>query len=219
MTAAWIALLLAQDSPAMSEAKALVREQGADGSWNGSLEETGRAAAALLVGRWTDRARDGMGDALRRALPWLAARQREDGLFIPDDPGANAWAALALVENYFWTGEERWKAPARRAAEAVLGMPASDEEGRVWQSEVLGVARAAELIPQAFDAEARPPADSAAGIFMSGPDRSRGTHRRSDHEAWRMEAARRLKEAPRSLRLFVVMPRNCWPCRNVFRND
>lgn len=218
-----LASLLAQDF-ILEDVAALARAQAADGSWATSLEETGRSLSALAAGGWTDLSRDevggvAMGDALRRGLTWLAARQREDGLFIPDDPGANAWAAFALVETYAWTSSARWKVSARRAAESILGMPAADEEARTLQAWVLGSARASGLLPRGVEPDPEPRVGSWAAALLSDPGNSGKRHRRSEHEAWRIATARLLKDAPRSLRLFVVMPRNCRACRNVFGND
>ncbi len=219
-----LAAALAQADSLMEDVAALLRAQDADGSWESSVEDTGRSLSALLAGGWTDVSREEIGGvvvggALRRGLAWLLARQRDDGLFIPDDPGANAWPAIALVECFNWTAADRWKAPARRAAEAILGMPAADETARVWQAWVLGSARAADLIPRRPEVEPSPPAGSWAAIFLGNPGIAGRKHRRSEHEAWRIETARRLKAAPRSLRLFVTMPRNCYPCRSPIQND
>jgi hypothetical protein len=219
-----LAVALVQADALLEEVAALLRAQAADGSWESSVEETGRSLSAMVAGGWTDLSREeiggiGVGSALRRGLTWLIRRQRDDGLFIPGDPGANAWPAFAVVESYAWTGVERWKASARRAAEAVQGMPAADEEARFGQILVLGSARWSDLIPRGIEADPTPRAGSWAAIFLGDPGNAGKNHRRSEHEAWRTATARLLKDAPRSLRLFVGMPRNCWPCRNVLRKD
>ncbi|HEX7896857.1 MAG TPA: hypothetical protein VF950_03805 [Planctomycetota bacterium] len=247
-----LAAVLAQADPGMDAVRALLKLRDADGSWNSRPGDRGRALVALLTGGWSQLSKDEidgvhMGDLIGLELARIAAAQRDDGLFYPEDPTANAWTALALTETYGLTGVKRWEPPARRAAEAVHGMPASDEDARFWQILVRVSAIGSRLAPKGPEP---PPLGDAArqlmvawwwrGVDLPHPafdllkaspveiyvrDLSLwgGSHRRSEHAAWRSRVNEVLggegTVERAAFRALVVQTRNCWPCRNVLEKD
>jgi len=207
------------------------RECGCAPAKRGDL---GRIVVTFLACGYSHLSRDEfagqkIGDVLLRLLPEIVAAQRDDGLFFPDDPTANAWMAYALTETVDATGEDRWKAPARRAAEAIQGLPASDVDALFWQSLVLCSAGLVRDLPAA------PEGDSPLEIARKDHRwvLSR-VHVREEHQGWKARAiapwpALRWKDGcgagswERSVEatsyLATVMGRMCWPCRAFGRGE
>lgn len=229
-----LAALLAQSSPSIDALAYLARhaERRDCGCAPARPADSGRIVVAFLACGYSHLSQDtyaglNFGDVLRRLLPRIAAAQRDDGLFFPDDPTANAWMAFALTETCDATGDERWKAPARRAAEAIQGMPATDEEALFWQSLVLRSAGLGPALPAA------PEGASARDLAMKDHRLvlARG-HDRQEHQEWRETAtapwrARQLQggcgagswgsSVESTSYLATVVGRGCWPCRSFGR--
>ena len=95
MIALALAALLAQGDPGMDAVRALLKLRGPAGSWDRKPGDRGRALVALLTGAWSELSKDEidgvpMGDLIGRELERIQAGQRDDGLFFPEDPAANA---------------------------------------------------------------------------------------------------------------------------------
>jgi hypothetical protein len=217
-----LAALLAQEP--LEALDYLLRHRDPEGLWErasatcrcpGSAAapgDTGRVVLAFLALGFSHLSKDAVGGTavgpvLDGALRFLAERQREDGAMYLADPTAHAWAALALSEAFSLTGSDRWRAPARRAAEFVQGMPAADEPTLLVQAAVRVSASSEHLVPKgpepALDMPlaraltaawwgrkgvAAPPVDP--GTATADDIRSadllywNADHRRRDHQAW-----------------------------------
>jgi hypothetical protein len=234
-----LAAVLAQEDPWSDALGFLVRHSAPRACSCVPLKpgDPGRIVVAFLANGYSDLSADriggeNVGKLLGRLLAGIAGAQRDDGLFFPDDPAANAWTAFALAETYGATGGERWKDPARRAAEAILGMPASDEDAVFLQALVLRSAFSGGLLPTRF--ELPPPGDDATPLGIAKTDHHFVHSRRHDrmaHVNWRRAVeklwfARQLKEGcgagswgnatEETSYLMTGFGRWCWPCRIVF---
>lgn len=145
-----LAALLAQADPPMEALAFLMRHRDPDGLWERAPSlcrcapatvtgNTSRVVLAFLSLGYSPLAKDEIADVqlgplLEEALSFLQKRQREDGALYLDDPTANAWAARALAEAYSLTGSKLWRDSAKRAAEFVLGMPATDDSSCLVQT-------------------------------------------------------------------------------------
>ena len=243
--------VLSQADPSRDAFRALLRLRDAEGSWSSERGDRGRALVAFFSAGWSDLSKEEiddipLGPLLGRELSRIEAGQRDDGLFFPDDPTANAWTALALTEAYGLTGSERRRLPARRAAEAVQGMPASDEGSLFWQYRVRASAHFAGLFDRGpeppplegplrrdavarwwggtFDAPLPDPLDRAAPEEIYLADLT--SARRSGHGAWQRKVvdvwSRRKEPAnleTAAFRALSLIPCNCYGCRSPFRKD
>ncbi|MCI0459118.1 MAG: hypothetical protein L0Z62_19345 [Gemmataceae bacterium] len=235
-----LAAVLAQENPRHDALSYLVRHHQARECTCAPLKpgDPGRIVSAFLANSYSDLSADEfegekIGAVLGRLLAGITAAQREDGLFYADDPAANAWMAFALTETYVLTGRPQWAAPARRAAEAIQGMPASDDVALFLQALVLQSAFSAKLIP--IRPELPPPGNATTALDIAMTDHhfalGRG-HRRQAHVDWRRELepawfARQLKDGCRSgawggsveetSYVITVLGRYCWACKTFGR--
>ena len=196
--------------------------------------DSGRIVVAFLACGFSHLSQDtfsgeNFGDVLRRLLPGIVAAQRDDGLFFPDDPSANAWMAFALSETFGLTGDQRYKAPARRAAEAIQGMPASDDDALFCQSLALRSASCEGLVPAGVKLPVAPGGTSPFEIAKTDHRfvLARG-HVRKEHQEWRAQAVAPWRGLQRkhgcgagswessvetTSYLATVLGRWCYPCR------
>lgn len=217
-----LAALLAQEP--LEALRYLVRHRDPEGRWErapvacrcpGPAAEpgdTGRVVLAFLALGYSDRSQDALdgtlvGPLLGDALRFLTGRQRKDGAVYPEDPTANAWAALVLAEAYSLTGSHPRREPARLAAEFVQGMPAADEPTLRVQAAVRVSASLEGLLPKGPEPVLDSPLARALAAARWGrkgvaaPRVDPGTatadeirladllywnagHRRRDHQAW-----------------------------------
>lgn len=159
----------------------------------------------------------------------MRAAQREDGLFFPDDPTANAWMAYFLVETFGMTADKSFERPARLASEAILGLPASDDASIFWQLIVLRAAEAAGLLPGSSPLPGASGAGSALEVARTEQRlRSARGHDRRTHQAWRWRAVKPWRAFQRkdgcgagswegsveaTSYLVPLFGRECWSCR------
>ena len=235
-----IATLLVQNEPLTDALSFLVRHQGprACACAPSRPGDAGRVVVALIAAAYSDLSADvhagkKIGAVVGELLTGIVASQRDDGLFFPNDPTANAWMAFALTEIYSATGNKRWEDPARRAAEVIQGMPASDEDALFLQALVLRSAALDELIPKGPELPHAGSDASPLGIakkdhrFVLGRDHTRKSHvgwRNGVSEVW---LARQRKDAcgagswEKSVEatsyLVTALGRWCWPCRTFGR--
>lgn len=238
--AALLALLLSQEAPSVEALLFLARhaERRDCGCAPSTPGDPGRTVLAFLSNSYSQFSQDSFqgvnfGDVLRALLPAIVAAQRDDGLFYPDDPASNAWMALALSETFGMTGDKRYEAPARRAVEAIQGMPANDPEARFWQlialrSAVVGGLLARSPEPPAAEVDDAPldVAKRDQGFFFA-PGHGRAGHidwQKALRDRWR---PRRIPEGcgkgswersvEKTAYLSAALDRYCWACKTFGR--
>jgi hypothetical protein len=113
-------------------------------------EVTGLALLAFLSAGYTQLSRDehdgrSFGTVVKTGIRWLLARQQETGRFDPDDPVADATAALALLEDYGMTAQAILKEEAQKATDRIAAWKPSDCRGFLWKAFALKSAELGEL--------------------------------------------------------------------------
>jgi hypothetical protein len=121
-----------------------IQNQNEDGSWGdvmttlggstiGKAGVTGLVLLSLLGAGYSHLSKDEyddivVGPCVKKALQWLIAQQREDGVFLSgcDTPFDQALASLAISEAYGMTASQPLKEPTARALDALVRLQGAD---------------------------------------------------------------------------------------------
>ncbi len=106
----------------------------------GDVELTGLVVLAFMNAGYSHLSMDtydglNYGEAVKKGLLWLLARQDEEGVFTRKDPAANAVAACAVLEAYGMTGATLFKEPAEKAIRGVKKLAPDEPTALIWTLE------------------------------------------------------------------------------------
>jgi hypothetical protein len=208
-----------QRTPVLAGLLWAIRNQNDDGSWGdvpttlggrsvGKAGVTGLVLLSLLGAGYNQLSKDeyddiAVGPCVKKALQWLIAEQREDGVFRSgyDTPFDQALASLAVSEAYGMTASQSLKEPASRALDALVRLQGADgswggSESTTWAVQALVSGDLNEL---PYPRETR---DRALEYLRSHPDVGQLEARqvlrdRSDPEAMEALAQSLMRSLPR----------------------